>query len=157
MASLHDLRIHCAIWRQHQFPQGILILVKLTGNGFRSSLLTIFILIFMQTIARAIVIGVMLHGLDHMSCDFIRIANCDYESYNLYLKAYFGSEKPNYGDILGSTVGITGVCMVVLMDIAFILATSWFRRSSVKLPQQNVAFTLLRKPHVKPVHSKIFV
>lgn len=91
---------------------------------------------FHKTIAGAIVIGVMLHGLDHITCDFIRIANCDEESYNLYLKAYFGSKKPNYGDILGSTVGITGVCMVVLMAIAFILATSWFRRSSVKLPQQ---------------------
>ena len=89
-----------------------------------------------QTIAGAIAVGVMLHVLDHIGCDFIRIANCDEESYNLYLREYFGSEKPNYIDILGSAVGITGVFMVVLMVVAFVLATSWFRRSSVKLPWQ---------------------
>ena len=77
-----------------------------------------------QTIAGAIVVGVMLHVLDHIGCDFIRIANCDEESYNLYLREYFGSEKPNYIDILGSAVGITGVFMVILMVVAFVLATS---------------------------------
>jgi respiratory burst oxidase len=91
---------------------------------------------FHKTIVGAIAIGIMLHVLDHIRCDFIRITNCDEESYNLYLREYFGSENPNYGDILGSAVGITGVCMVVLMAIVFVLATSWFRRSSVKLPWQ---------------------
>jgi hypothetical protein len=86
---------------------------------------------FHKPIAGAIAIDVMLHILDHINCNFIRITNCDEESYNLYLREYFGSEKPNYGDILGSAVGITGVCMVILMDIAFVLATSWFRRSSM--------------------------
>ena len=77
-----------------------------------------------QTITGAIAVGVMLHVLDHIGRDFVRIANCDEESYNFYLREYFGYEKPNYIDVLGSAVGITGVFMVILMVVAFVLATS---------------------------------
>ena len=51
------------------------------------------------------------------------------------LKDDFGDTKPTYSELVKGWEGITGVLMVVLMFIAFTLATHWFRRSLVKLPK----------------------
>ncbi|XP_059072973.1 respiratory burst oxidase homolog protein F isoform X2 [Cryptomeria japonica] len=89
---------------------------------------------FHKTIAGAIAVGVLLHVGNHLACDFPRIVSSNEENYNLYLKQYFGNKKPDYKYFLKSVAGITGIAMVVLMAIAFVLATSWFRRNLVKLP-----------------------
>ncbi|KAM7273963.1 hypothetical protein ACFE04_028627 [Oxalis oulophora] len=62
---------------------------------------------FHKTISAAIVIAVILHVGNHLACDFPRI----------------GVE------------GVTGILMVILMVIAFTLATRWFRRNLVRLPK----------------------
>lgn len=51
------------------------------------------------------------------------------------MKHDFGDTKPTYGELVKGPEGITGILMVVLMLIAFTLATRWFRRNVVKLPR----------------------
>lgn len=88
-----------------------------------------------QTIAAAIVIGVILHAGNHLACDFPRLINQDEIAYDLSMRQYFGNNKPTYTDLVRGVEGVTGVIMVVCMTIAFVLATRWFRRSLVKLPK----------------------
>ncbi|KAK7399158.1 hypothetical protein VNO78_10334 [Psophocarpus tetragonolobus] len=90
---------------------------------------------FHKTIAGAIVIGVILHAGDHLACDFPKLISTSQERYEIYLKGVFGNRKPSYGDIVKGVEGVTGVLMVVLMIIAFTLATKWFRRNLIKLPK----------------------
>lgn len=47
----------------------------------------------------------------------------------------FGDSQPTYMDLLKGPEGITGILMLILMIIAFTLATRWFRRSLIKLPK----------------------
>ncbi|XP_068660176.1 respiratory burst oxidase homolog protein A-like isoform X4 [Aristolochia californica] len=89
---------------------------------------------FHKTIAAAIVIGVLLHVGNHLACDFPRLVSSEAYQYNL-LKDDFGEDKPSYLKLVSGPEGITGIIMVVLMGIAFLLATSWFRRSLIKLPK----------------------
>ena len=51
------------------------------------------------------------------------------------MKGVFGDRKPSYVDLVKGVEGVTGVLMVVLMIIAFTLATKWFRRNLIKLPK----------------------
>ncbi|KAK7318171.1 hypothetical protein RJT34_02870 [Clitoria ternatea] len=90
---------------------------------------------FHKTIAAAIVVGVILHAGDHLACDFPRLVNSSEERYEKYLKGVFGDSKPSYGDLAKGIEGVTGILMVVLMTIAFTLATKWFRRNLIKLPK----------------------
>ncbi|KAK4262825.1 hypothetical protein QN277_028331 [Acacia crassicarpa] len=90
---------------------------------------------FHKTIAAAIVIGVILHVGDHVACDFPRLVGTTDAKYNLYLPGVFGSHKPSYGKLVRGVEGVTGILMVVLMVIAFTLATKWFRRNLIKLPK----------------------
>uniref|UniRef100_A0A166F9L9 Uncharacterized protein n=1 Tax=Daucus carota subsp. sativus TaxID=79200 RepID=A0A166F9L9_DAUCS len=90
---------------------------------------------FHKTIAAAIVIGVILHAGNHLACDFPRLINETDDQYSNYLIDDFGPYKPEYIDLVRGVEGVTGVIMVILMAIAFILATKWFRRSLVKLPK----------------------
>lgn len=90
---------------------------------------------FLQTIAGAIVIGIILHAGDHLACDFPRLVSTSEERYEKYLKGVFGDHKPSYVDLVKGVEGVTGVLMVVLMIIAFTLATKWFRRNLIKLPK----------------------
>ncbi|KHM99939.1 Respiratory burst oxidase like protein F [Glycine soja] len=90
---------------------------------------------FHKTIAGAIVIGIILHAGDHLACDFPRLVSTSEESYEKYLKGVFGDRKPSYVDLVKGVEGVTGVLMVVLMIIAFTLATKWFRRNLIKLPK----------------------
>lgn len=80
-------------------------------------------------------IGVILHVGDHLACDFPRLVSSSEADYQKYLKGVFGRQKPNYGDIIKGVEAVTGILMVTLMAIAFILATTWFRRNLIKLPK----------------------
>lgn len=52
------------------------------------------------------------------------------------MKKFFGDERPeNYGWFMKGTDGWTGVTMVVLMLVAYVLAQSWFRRNRANLPK----------------------
>lgn len=88
---------------------------------------------WLQTIAVAIAVGVFLHAGLHISCDFVRISNCTEDQFQRYLGLDF-EHQPAYMDIVLSTEGISGIAMVFIMCIAFVLATRWFRRNLVKLP-----------------------
>ncbi|KAL9679571.1 hypothetical protein QQ045_017437 [Rhodiola kirilowii] len=90
---------------------------------------------FHKTIAAAIVIGVILHVGNHLACDFPRLVNASNTTYNLYLANDFGASKPEYVHLVQGPEGITGILMVILMIVAFTLATKWFRRNLVKLPK----------------------
>ncbi|KAK4486486.1 hypothetical protein RD792_009168 [Penstemon davidsonii] len=90
---------------------------------------------FHQTIAAAIVIGVILHAGNHLACDFPRLINESDSSYDLYMINDFGTKRPNYIDFIKGIEGVTGILMLIFMIIAFTLATRWFRRSLVQLPK----------------------
>ncbi|KAL1326492.1 hypothetical protein HN51_036594 [Arachis hypogaea] len=90
---------------------------------------------FHKTIAAAIVVGVILHAGDHLACDFPRLVRASEADYEKYLKGVFGDHKPSYLDIVKGIEGVTGILMVILMSIAFTLATKWFRRNLIKLPK----------------------
>lgn len=81
-----------------------------------------------------IAIGVGLHAISHLTCDFPRLLHATDEEYEP-MKQFFGDERPNnYWWFVKGTEGWTGVVIVVLMAIAFILAQPWFRRNRLKLP-----------------------
>lgn len=88
----------------------------------------------MQTVAAAIVVGIILHAGNHLACDFPRLMDASDEEY-APLKHDFGEIKPTYAELVRGWEGVTGVLMVILMIIAFTLATRWFRRNVVKLPK----------------------
>ncbi|XP_065858377.1 respiratory burst oxidase homolog protein A [Euphorbia lathyris] len=90
---------------------------------------------FHKTIAAAIVIGVILHAGNHLACDFPRLINSSDVYYSRYLSDDFGGHKPSYAKLTRGAEGVTGILMVILMAIAFTLATRWFRRSLIKLPK----------------------
>lgn len=88
-----------------------------------------------QTIAAAIVIGVILHAGNHLACDFPRLINSSDQEYKNYLRDDFGEHKPSYAKLVKGAEGVTGILMVIFMAIAFTLATRWFRRSLIKFPK----------------------
>ncbi|XP_059441544.1 respiratory burst oxidase homolog protein A [Corylus avellana] len=91
---------------------------------------------FHKTIAAAIVIGIILHAGDHLACDFPRLVNLPEDKYETtFLDRDFGKLKPSYIQLIKGVEGVTGIVMVILMAVAFILATRWFRRSLIKLPK----------------------
>ncbi|QCD91691.1 respiratory burst oxidase homolog protein A-like [Vigna unguiculata] len=90
---------------------------------------------FHKTIAAAVVIGVILHAGNHLACDFPKLVNSSHKTYEKYLDGVFGDHKPSYGDLIKGVEGVTGILMVILMAIAFTLATKWFRRNLIKLPK----------------------
>ncbi|KAI4335910.1 hypothetical protein L6164_014506 [Bauhinia variegata] len=89
---------------------------------------------FHKLIAGGIVVGVILHGGTHLACDFPRISGSDRSIFWQTIAVRFGYHQPTYVEILATTEGATGIAMVVLMAIAFILATRWPRRQSPVLP-----------------------
>lgn len=90
---------------------------------------------FHKTIAAAILLGVILHVGNHLACDFVRLERSSATDYAAYLGNDFGVPKPTYGDLARGYEGVTGILMVILMAIAFTLATHWFRRNQIKLPK----------------------
>ncbi|GKV02812.1 hypothetical protein SLEP1_g15203 [Rubroshorea leprosula] len=89
---------------------------------------------FHKVIALGIIGGLILHAGTHLTCDFPRLLHATQQQYEMYLKDYFNVKPPNYWWFVKGTEGWTGVVMVVLMAIAFTLATPWFRRNKLNLP-----------------------
>ncbi|XP_019188120.1 PREDICTED: respiratory burst oxidase homolog protein B-like [Ipomoea nil] len=89
---------------------------------------------FHKVIALGVAVGVGLHAISHLTCDFPRllhVTDAEYEP----MKPFFGDDRPNnYWWFVKGTEGWTGVVMVVLMAIAYILAQPWFRRNRLNLP-----------------------
>lgn len=86
-------------------------------------------------IAVGIAVGIGLHAGAHLTCDFPRLLHATEEEYEP-MKPYFGDDQPpNYWWFLKGVEGVTGIVMVVLMAIAFTLATPWFRRNKLNLPK----------------------
>uniref|UniRef100_A0A6N2K068 FAD-binding FR-type domain-containing protein n=1 Tax=Salix viminalis TaxID=40686 RepID=A0A6N2K068_SALVM len=90
---------------------------------------------FHKTIAAAIVIGVILHAGNHLACDFPKLINSSHDDYDLFLKDDFGAKKPSYASLARGAEGVTGILMVIIMAVAFTLATRWFRKSLIKFPK----------------------
>lgn len=86
-----------------------------------------------QMIAGAIGIGIILHAGNHLVCDFPRLIHSTPEKF-LLVASDFNNIKPTYISFLCGIEGVTGIAMVILMIIAFTLATRYFRRNLVKLP-----------------------
>lgn len=58
------------------------------------------------------------------------------------MKPFFGEEQPtSYWHFVKEIEGVTGIIMVVLMTIAFTLATPWLRRGRLNLPNFLKKFT----------------
>ncbi|XP_076920587.1 respiratory burst oxidase homolog protein C-like [Bidens hawaiensis] len=85
---------------------------------------------FHQVIAAVIAIGVGLHAITHLACDFPRLIHATEEEYKP-MQHYFGDQPQNYWHFLKEVEGYTGIIMMVLMTIAFTLA--WLRKG-LKLP-----------------------
>ncbi|KAH0907757.1 hypothetical protein HID58_039584 [Brassica napus] len=88
---------------------------------------------FHKVIAIGISVGVAIHATSHLACDFPRLIAANEETYEPMVK-YFGVQTKRYMDFVQSVEGVTGIAMVILMTIAFTLATPWFRRNKLKLP-----------------------
>ncbi|KAK1436762.1 hypothetical protein QVD17_02544 [Tagetes erecta] len=88
---------------------------------------------FHKVIAVAITIGVGLHAISHLTCDFPRLIHATEEEYKP-MQQFFGDQAENYWHFVKEPAGYTGIIMVVLMTIAFTLATPWLRRGKLNLP-----------------------
>ncbi|KAG2263229.1 hypothetical protein Bca52824_070308 [Brassica carinata] len=87
---------------------------------------------FHKVVAVGITIGVGIHSIAHLACDFPRLIAATLEEYKP-LGKYFGEEQPKrYSHFVKSTEGITGLVMVLLMAIAFTLALPLFRRGKLE-------------------------
>ncbi|CAH8382330.1 unnamed protein product [Eruca vesicaria subsp. sativa] len=105
---------------------------------------------FHKVIAVGIMVGVTMHAGAHLACDFPRLLDATPEQYRP-LRQFFGEEQPqSYWHFVNSIEGITGLVMVLLMAIAFTLATPWFRRGKLELPgplQQLASFNAFWYTH----------
>ncbi|WCJ36382.1 hypothetical protein M5689_017586 [Euphorbia peplus] len=88
---------------------------------------------FHKVIAVGITVGVGLHGISHLACDFPRLLRASDEKWEL-MEPFFGDQPSSYWHFVWSVEGVTGIVMVILMAIAFTLATPWFRRNKLILP-----------------------
>ncbi|KAL9335503.1 hypothetical protein Peur_072684 [Populus x canadensis] len=88
---------------------------------------------FHKVIAVGIAVGVGIHGISHLACDFPRLLQASEEKWEL-MQQFFGDQPSSYWHFVKSKEGVTGIVMVVLMAIAFTLATPWFRRNKLNLP-----------------------
>ena len=89
---------------------------------------------FHMVVAAGIAVGAGLHVVSHLTCDFPRLLHATDAEY-APLGQYFGVPRPpNYWWFVRGTEGWTGLVMLVLMAVAFTLATPWFRRGRIALP-----------------------
>ncbi|KAK9997755.1 hypothetical protein SO802_022441 [Lithocarpus litseifolius] len=89
---------------------------------------------FHQMIAGGIAIGVGIHSIFHMVCDFPRLILASSDRYEP-METFFGKQPLKYWNFVKSVEGVTGIIMVVLMAISFTLAFPWLRRSKPNLPK----------------------
>ncbi|VAI14317.1 unnamed protein product [Triticum turgidum subsp. durum] len=86
---------------------------------------------FHKVVAGGVAVGVALHGVTHLTCDFPRLLHASDEAYEP-MKRYFGQTRvPDYWWFVRGVEGVTGVLMVVLMAVAYTLAHPRFRRSKL--------------------------
>lgn len=57
------------------------------------------------------------------------------------MEPYFGEQPTSYWWFVKGVEGVTGIIIVILMAIAFTLATPWFRRNKLNLPKPLKKFT----------------
>ena len=88
----------------------------------------------LQVIAVGISIGVGIHAISHLACDFPRLLHATPDEYEPMMK-YFGEQSKSYWHFVKHPEGVTGIVMVVLMAIAFTLAAPCFRRGRMNLPK----------------------
>ncbi|RZC52736.1 hypothetical protein C5167_021161 [Papaver somniferum] len=80
---------------------------------------------FHQVISIGIGIGVVVHALAHLTCNFPRLLHATKGEYEL-MQPFFGKNQPgNYWWFLKGVEELTGIGMVVSMAITFILAIQW--------------------------------
>ncbi|KEH35678.1 respiratory burst oxidase homolog protein D isoform X2 [Medicago truncatula] len=89
---------------------------------------------FHKVIAVAVAIGVGIHAIYHLACDFPRLLHANSEKYKL-MEPFFGKQATNYWHFVKSWEGVTGIIMVVLMAIAFTTASPWLRKRKVEEPK----------------------
>ncbi|XP_052181549.1 respiratory burst oxidase homolog protein C-like [Diospyros lotus] len=89
---------------------------------------------FHKVIAVAVAIGVGIHAVFHLTCDFPCLLRANPTEYEPMVQ-YFGPQPSTYWYFMKSFEGISGIIMTLLMAIAFTLASPWFRRSRVNLPR----------------------
>lgn len=89
---------------------------------------------FNQVIATGIAVGVGLHVIPHLTCDFPRLLHSTDEEYEP-MKRFFGHHPRDYEWFVRGTEGWTGITMLVLMAIAFTLANPMFRQNRLQLPK----------------------
>lgn len=89
--------------------------------------------IFLQMIAFAIAIGIIVHAGNHMACDFPRLVNSSPEEF-ASISSDFHGKQPTYKFLFTGPEGLTGILMVILIVISFTLAARRFRRNMVRLP-----------------------
>ncbi|PPS00214.1 hypothetical protein GOBAR_AA20450 [Gossypium barbadense] len=117
----------------------ILPVCRITLTWLRSTKARSFVpfvenIIFHKTIACRIAIRVLVHAGSHLSCDFIRLTKASPERFALIASDFSHGERPTYSELLIGVVGVTGVSMVILMAITFILATSYFGKTVLRFP-----------------------
>ncbi|KAI3906448.1 hypothetical protein MKX01_029063 [Papaver californicum] len=87
---------------------------------------------FHQVISIGIGIGVAVHALAHLTCNFPRLLHATKGEYEP-MQPFFGKYQPgDYWWFLKGVEGLTGIIMVVLMAIAFTLAVQWPRLKKEK-------------------------
>ncbi|KAK6930537.1 Ferric reductase transmembrane component-like domain [Dillenia turbinata] len=89
---------------------------------------------FHQIIAMGIVVGVGLHALSHLACDYPRLIHARRDKY-APLGPFFGRQPSNYWYFLGQVENVTGILMVALMAVAISLAMPCLRRNRLKIPK----------------------
>ncbi|XVE56466.1 hypothetical protein DITRI_Ditri04bG0012300 [Diplodiscus trichospermus] len=89
---------------------------------------------FHKVIAVGISIGVGIHAISHLACDFPRLLHATPDEYEPVRK-YFGEQPKSYWHFVEHIEGVTGIVMLVLMAIAFTLAAPCFRRGRMNLPK----------------------
>ncbi|XP_075662534.1 respiratory burst oxidase homolog protein C-like isoform X2 [Castanea sativa] len=89
---------------------------------------------FHQMIAGGIAIGVGIHSIFHLACDFPRLILASSDRYEP-METFFGKQPLKYWTFVKSVEGVTGIIMVVLMAISFTLACPWLRRSKPNVPK----------------------
>ena len=69
-----------------------------------------------------------------MACDFPRVANANPYVFAATIGADFGNHQPTYVEIISTSEVMTGILMIFLMFIAYVLAAGSFRNNLVRLP-----------------------
>ncbi|XP_044962625.1 respiratory burst oxidase homolog protein B-like [Hordeum vulgare subsp. vulgare] len=104
---------------------------------------------FHKAIAVGITVGVGLHAISHLACDFPRLLHVMDDEYGP-MKPFFGDNKPpNYWWFVRGTEGWTGLVMLVLMVVAFTFATGPLRKGKLQLPKVKRLESL--DSHPKPI------